>query len=158
MQAIAEDLLIIKDSVLLLDRRKIPNGSETILSRASYKSQKTPKATISRKLEIEFNKTLFNTERRRIKSNGQISSSSAASSDAENESHIDIILNQSQRDLENTQALKMRRHLLHSEDYVSIINYKQKNGRNIAQSSAENVVLLISSFDRFSDRNNCNLQ
>lgn len=71
---------------------------------------------------MEFNKALFGNERRRIKSNEQkeiSSSSSAASSDAENDSHIDIVLNQSRRDLENTQALKIRRHLLHSEDYVS---------------------------------------
>lgn len=108
-----------QDYVLLPDRRKIPNGNETILSRASYKSQKTPKAMISRKLENDFTKALLSAERRRNKPNGQISSSSAASSDAENDSDLDIILNQSQRDFENTQALKIRRHLLHSEDYVS---------------------------------------
>lgn len=68
---------------------------------------------------MEFSKAYFSTERRRIDGNGNISSSSAASSDAEHETHFDIILNQSQRDLENTQALKVRRHLLHSEDYVS---------------------------------------
>lgn len=74
---------------------------------------------------MEFNKSFFGNERRRIKSNEQkeiSSSSSAASSDAENDSHIDIVLNQSRRDLENTQALKIRRHLLHSEDYVSTNN------------------------------------
>lgn len=70
---------------------------------------------------MEFSKAFFGTERRRIKSNEKeiSSSSSAASSDAEDDSHIDIVLNQSRRDLENTQALKIRRHLLHSEDYVS---------------------------------------
>lgn len=104
----------------ILDRRKLSTGTDTVLSRTSHKSQKTPKANISRKLEIEFNKAFFG-ERRRNKSNDKdiSSSSSAASSDAENDSHIDIVLNQSRRDLENTQALKIRRHLLHSEDYVS---------------------------------------
>lgn len=93
-----------------------------MLSRTSHKSQKTPKSNISRKLEMEFSKAFFGTERRRIKSNEAkeiSSSSSAASSDSEDDSHIDIMLNQSRRDLENTQALKIRRHLLHSEDYVS---------------------------------------
>lgn len=72
---------------------------------------------------MEFSKAFFGSERRRIKSNDQkeiTSSSSAASSDAENDTHLDIVLNQSRRDLENTQALKIRRHLLHSEDYVSV--------------------------------------
>lgn len=75
---------------------------------------------ISRKLENEFtNKAFLSAERNRSQPNGQISSSSAASSDAENDSAFDIILNQSQRNLENIQALKVRRHLLRSEDYVS---------------------------------------
>lgn len=70
---------------------------------------------------MEFSKAFFGIERRR-KSNEQkeiSTSSSAASSDAEDDSHIDIVLNQSRRDLENTQALKIRRHLLHWQDYVS---------------------------------------
>lgn len=72
---------------------------------------------------MEFNRALFGGERRRVKSNEQkeiSSSSSAASSDAENDSHIDTVINQSRRHLENTQALKIRRHLLRSEDYVSV--------------------------------------
>lgn len=112
-------------NIFFLERRKLSSGTETVLSRTSHKSQKTPKVNISRKLEMEFNKSFFGNERRRIKSNEQkeiSSSSSAASSDAENDSHIDIVLNQSRRDLENTQALKIRRHLLHSEDYVSTSN------------------------------------
>lgn len=101
------------------------SGAETILSRASYKSLKTPKISgISRKLEMEFNKMLSSGERRRIKSsehnNMTSSSSSAASSDVEDEMPIDKILHQSRKDLENTQALKIRRHLLHSDDFVSI--------------------------------------
>ena len=113
--------LIHEIGLKFLDRRKLSNGTDTVLSRTSHKSQKTPKANISRKLEMEFSKAFFGTERRRIKSNEKeiSSSSSAASSDAEDDSHIDIVLNQSRRDLENTQALKIRRHLLHSEDYVS---------------------------------------
>lgn len=104
------------------DRRKASSGTETIMSRGSYKSQKTPKPSISRKLEMEFAKAFFGSDRRRLKSTEQkeiISSSSAASSDAENDSHINTVFEQSRRDLENTQALRIRRHLLHSEDYVS---------------------------------------
>lgn len=77
---------------------------------------------------MEFNKAFFGSgERRRNKSIDQkeitsSTSSSAADSDTEDESHIDIVLKQSRRDLENTQALKIRRHLLHSEDYVSVWN------------------------------------
>lgn len=110
------------------ERRKLSSGADTILSRSSYKSQKTPKSnSISRKLELEFNKAFFgSSERRRNKSIDQkeitsSTSSSAAGSDTEDESHIDIMLKQSRRDLENTQALKIRRHLLHAEDYVSAI-------------------------------------
>lgn len=110
------------------ERRKLSSGADTILSRSSYKSQKTPKSnSISRKLELEFNKAFFgSSERRRNKSIDQkeitsSTSSSAAGSDTEDESHIDIMLKQSRRDLENTQALKIRRHLLHAEDYVSVI-------------------------------------
>lgn len=91
-----------------------------MLLRTSHKLQKTPKTNISRKLEMEFNKAFFGNGIRRIKTNESkdiSSSSSEASSDAEDD--IDIVLNQSRRDLENTQALKIRRHLLHSEDYVS---------------------------------------
>lgn len=77
---------------------------------------------------MEFSKAFFGSERRRMKSNDQkeiTSSSSAASSDAEHDTHLDIVLNQSRRDLENTQALKIRRHLLHSEDYVSVYGINQ---------------------------------
>lgn len=117
-----------------LERRKLSNGTDTMLSRTSHKSQKTPKANISRKLEMEFSKTLFGNERRRMKSNESkeilSSSSSAASSDAEDDTHIDIVLNQSRRDLENTQALKIRRHLLHSEDYVSELKHTRNEKKN----------------------------
>ncbi|XP_031626681.1 uncharacterized protein LOC116342976 [Contarinia nasturtii] len=115
------------------ERRKLSNGTDTMQSRTSHKSQKTPKANISRKLEMEFSKAFFGNERRRMKSNESkeilSSSSSAASSDAEDETHIDIVLNQSRRDLENTQALKIRRHLLHSEDYTEIIATCSENMR-----------------------------
>lgn len=105
---------------IILERRKLSNSTDTMLLRTSHKLQKTPKTNISRKLEMEFNKAFFGNGIRRIKTNESkeiSSSSSEASSDAEDD--IDIVLNQSRRDLENTQALKIRRHLLHSEDYVS---------------------------------------
>lgn len=100
------------------------SGAETNLSRASYKSLKTPKIGINRKLEMEFIKMTSSSERRRIKSDHSkmTSSSSSVSSDAsdvEDETHIDRILIQSRKDLENTQALQIRRHLLHSGDFVS---------------------------------------
>lgn len=111
------------------ERRKLSSGADTVLSRTSHKSQKAPKSNISRKLEMEFSKAFFGSERRRIKSNDQkeiTSSSSEGSSDAEHDSHLDIVFNQSRRDLENTQALKIRRHLLHSEDYVSIFEIRSE--------------------------------
>lgn len=95
------------------------------MSRASYKSLKTPKANFNRKLELEFNKALASAERRRLKVNNDYktisSSSSAASSDAENDSHIDLVLSRSRDHLENIQALKNRRDFLRPEDYVSFI-------------------------------------
>lgn len=107
-----------------LDRRKLSSGAETTMSRASYKSLKTPKVNLNRKLEMEFNKALASAERRRQKSGNDYktisSSSSAASSDAENDSHIDLVLTRSRDHLENIQALKKRRDFLRPEDYVSL--------------------------------------
>lgn len=95
-------------------------GSETLLSRSSNKSLKPPKTSIGRKLEIEFQKAIFGSDRRRIKTiDPKDMLSSSDDSDAEHDAHVDAILEQSRRDLENTQALRIRRHLLHSEDYVS---------------------------------------
>lgn len=105
--------------IFVLDRRKSSSGAETTLSRASYKSLKSNKNNFGRKLEMEFNKNLC-VERRRLKSNEKnLSSSSSANSDAENDAEIDVVLNQSRLQLENTEALKIRRHLLRAEDYVS---------------------------------------
>lgn len=100
------------------------SGCETTLSRASHKSMKTPKANLNRKLEHEFNKSLLNSEKRRLKSfneykNISSSSSSAASSDGEDETHIESMLKRSKNHLENIEALKRRRELLRPEDYVS---------------------------------------
>lgn len=96
-------------------------GSETVLVRSSTKALKPPKAGIGRKLELEFQKPIFGSERRRIKAIDpkDMLSSSSDDSDAEHDSQVDAILEQSRRDLEHTQALRIRRHLLHSEDYVS---------------------------------------
>lgn len=106
--------------LLSKDRRKSSSGAETTLSRTSYKSLKNGgKNAFGRKLENEFNKNV-NGERRRLKSNEKIlSSSSSANSDAEDDSEIDVVLKQSRLQLENTEALKIRRHLLRPEDYVS---------------------------------------
>lgn len=72
---------------------------------------------------MEFNKPLANAERRRQKSGIDYktisSSSSAASSDGESDSHIDLVLKRSRDHLENIQALKNRRDFLRPEDYVS---------------------------------------
>lgn len=108
-----------------VDRRKMSSGGETALSRASYKSLKSSKA-IYRKLEMEFSKMQPGSERRRLKSNDYkhiSTSSSAASSDAENDSQIDSVLQQSRHQLEHTEALKVRRHLLLPADYVSATAY-----------------------------------
>lgn len=105
-----------------VDRRKLSSGAETIFSRASYKSSKASKNQFNRKLEMEFNKTLLQAERRRLKSNEYktiSTSSSAASSDAENETHMELVLNRSRNHLENIQALRNRRDFLRADDYVS---------------------------------------
>lgn len=100
-------------------------ASETLLTRSSSKSLKPPKTSIGRKLELEFQKAIFGSDRRRIKTIDpkDMLSSSSDDSDAEHDSHVDAILEQSRRDLENTQALRVRRHLLHSEDYVSFMEF-----------------------------------
>lgn len=118
-------------SISPLDRRKLSSGAETTMSRASYKSLKTPKVNLNRKLEMEFNKALASAERRRQKSGNDYktisSSSSAASSDAENDSHIDLVLTRSRDHLENIQALKKRRDFLRPEDYVSFTPFPSWN-------------------------------
>lgn len=122
-------------SISPLDRRKLSSGAETTMSRASYKSLKTPKVNLNRKLEMEFNKALASAERRRQKSGNDYktisSSSSAASSDAENDSHIDLVLTRSRDHLENIQALKKRRDFLRPEDYVSSPSSIVKSSSNL---------------------------
>lgn len=110
-------LLLLFQCICFVDRRKTFTTSETLLSRSS----KPPKTSIGRKLEIEFQKAIFGSDRRRMKALDakDLLSSSSDDSDAEHDAHIDTIMEQSRRDLENTQALRIRRHLLHSEDFVS---------------------------------------
>lgn len=104
---------------IILDRRKSSIGGETTQSRTSHRSVKSNKSALGRKLEPEFNKS-NNAERRRMKSNDKIiSSSSSSCSESENDTEIDIVLNKNRHHLEDTEALKIRRQLLRPEDFVS---------------------------------------
>lgn len=104
---------------LFTDRRKSSIGGETTLSRLSHKSSKSNKSAFGRKLETDFNKST-NSERRRLKSNEKNICSSSSCSDSENDTEIEVVLNKSRHHLENTEALKIRRHLLRPEDYVCV--------------------------------------
>lgn len=100
------------------DRRKSSIGGETTLSRHSHKSSKSNKSAFGRKLESDFGKS-GSADRRRLKSNDKNISSSSSCSDSDNETEIEVTLHKSRQHLENTEALKIRRHLLRNEDYVS---------------------------------------
>lgn len=101
------------------ERRKSSIGGETTLSRHSHKSQKSNKSGFGRKLETDFNKGP-NGDRRRLKSNDKIFSSSSSCSESENDTEIEVVLNKSRRHLSNTEALTIRSHLLRPEDFVSV--------------------------------------
>ena len=60
--------------------------------------------------------------RRRLRSNEKLLSSSSSSSEAEDETELLELLSQSKNRLENTDALRIRRHLLRPEDYVRTDN------------------------------------
>lgn len=84
------------------DRRKSSIGGETTLSRLSHKSSKSNKSGFGR-----------------VKSNDRNISLSSSCSESENDTEIEVVLHKSRHNLENTEALKIRRNLLRPEDYVS---------------------------------------
>lgn len=85
---------------------------------------------ISRKLEHDFIAGLDKRKhedsllRRSLRSNDKsFSSSSSSGSEAEDETELKTLLVQSKSRLENTDALRIRHHLLRPEDYVRFENF-----------------------------------
>lgn len=114
----------------------------TKINRSTSKSaQKLRQSTsaLNRKLEIDFINSLDKQKydepfmRRRIRSNEKslTSSSSSGSSDLEDETELNGLLAQSRNRLENTNALRIRRHLLRPEDYVRFDQISNKCNCNL---------------------------
>lgn len=81
--------------------------------------------------------------RRRIRSNEKSlkSSSSSDSSDFEDETELNGLLTQSRNRLENTNALRIRRHLLRPEDYVRFDHISNSSCNNCDLKIIDNSLL-----------------
>lgn len=93
-------------------------------------SNKSTHNNASRKLEHDFiagldkRKHEDNLLRRRLRSNDKsFSSSSSSGSEPEDDTELKTLLAQSKCRLENTDALRIRHHLLRPEDYVRFENF-----------------------------------
>ncbi|KAG4070669.1 hypothetical protein HA402_013589 [Bradysia odoriphaga] len=119
-------------------RRKASDGARKVSSEESKKSgdQNSPLRRLSnksshsnaiRKLEHDFIAGLDKRKhddtllRRRLRSNDKSFSSSSSCSEPEDETELKTLLSQSKSRLENTDALRIRHHLLRPEDYAEII-------------------------------------
>ncbi len=82
--------------------------------------------------------------RRRLRSNDKsFSSSSSSSSEPEDETELKTLLAQSKSRLENTDALRIRHHLLRPEDYVRFENFSINCARDGMNEQSENVFELV---------------
>lgn len=140
-------LRCITHSLLSIESRKSvdPNAP---LRRLSNKSTHN---NTSRKLEHDFITGLDKRKhedsnlRRRLRSNDKsFSSSSSSASEPEDETELKTLLSQSKSRLENTDALRIRHHLLRPEDYVRYENFYLNCVRDGMNEHSENVFEFVS--------------
>lgn len=124
-------------------------------------SNKSAHNNASRKLEHDFiagldkRKHDDNLLRRRLRSNDKsFSSSSSSGSEPEDETELKTLLAQSKSRLENTDALRIRHHLLRPEDYVRYENFSMNCVRaNGMTERSENVFEFVNN-EVMSERRN----
>lgn len=124
-------------------------------------SNKSTHNNSSRKLEHDFiagldkRKYDDNMLRRRLRSNDKSFSSSSSSSEPEDETELKTLLAQSKPRLENTDALRIRHHLLRPEDYVRFENFSINCARDGMTEKSENVFEFVNK-EKVSET--CNLE
>ncbi|KAJ6632637.1 Klarsicht protein [Pseudolycoriella hygida] len=139
-------------------RRKCSDGARKVSSEESKKTgdlssslkRSSNKSTHSRKLEHDFISGLDKRKnddsllRRRLRSNDKsFSSSSSSGSEPDDETEVKTLLAQSRSRLENTDALRIRAHLLRPEDYVRFENFSFNCVRDGMTEQTENVFELV---------------